>query len=109
MSKLFKELKRGTSMESTVRYVPRTGELETLIGCTAYSKVKDSAGRRHSLTASISGNGLFITVIGTPSVTKDFAIGPAYWDVGVETQEGKVIPTATWQFEVTDFISDKTK
>lgn len=109
MNKLFKELKRGTSMDSTIFYVPRTGTLQNLIGCTAYSKVKDAAGRRHTLTCTIAEDGLSIQVVAPPSVTKDFSVGTAYWDVGIETNNGSVLPTATWQFEVTDFISDKTR
>lgn len=109
MSQLFKTLKRGTSMTGTVLYVPRKGQLENLIGCTAFSRVKDSAGKRHTLTCTISEDGFSITVTGAPSVTKDFAIGPAYWDVGIETAGEEIIPTKTWQFEVEDFISDKNK
>lgn len=109
MSQLFKTIKRGTSFEGTVLYVPRTGTLANLIGCTAFSRVKDSAGKRHTLDCTISEDGLSIVIVGTPSVTKDFAVGPAFWDVGVESPSGSIIPTKTWQFEVEDFISDKYK
>lgn len=107
MSKLFTEFKRGTTLEGSVRYVPRTGMLENLIGCTVWSKIKDSMGKRHEVTCTVSGDGLFIDFKATPSVTKDFNIGDAYWDFGIETPDKDIIPTSTWQFKVIDFPSKK--
>jgi hypothetical protein len=103
--KKFENLKRGQTFNGNIQYVPRSGNLPNLLGCTARSKIKDAAGVRHSLTCTIAADGLSVLCYGSPSLTKNFAIGNAYWDLAIVYDGQEVVPTSTWQFNVEELIS----
>ena len=96
--------KRGDTFTAVVRYTPPEGGIQNFTGFTVTSKIADSRGTRFALDCTLSGDGLYATVIGTSAVTKDFAIGQARWDVRFE-QNGVVIHTGTAYFSVEDQVT----
>lgn len=81
--------KRGGTFTATVTYTPEAGGLTDLLGSTITSDIRDSAGVYHSLSTSLNGAGLVITISDPYGDTEDWATGEAKWDIRVS--EGGVV------------------
>jgi hypothetical protein len=91
--------KRGGTFTATVTYTPETGGLADLLGSTITSDIKDSAGVYHSLTTSLNGAGLVITISDPYGDTAEWATGEAKWDIRV-SEGGVVFYSQTIAFTV---------
>jgi len=80
----FERFHRGDTFTGTIYYAPPKGGLPNLIGYTATSKVFDAAGNRHEGSCVIAEDGLSIVVTFTATITADWAIGKAGWNVRFE-------------------------
>lgn len=92
--------KRGGTFTATVTYTPPQGGLANLLGSTITSDIKDSSGTMHSLTTSLDGTGLIITVSDPATDTEDYATGEAKWDIRVKLNTGVVVYSSTVTFTV---------
>jgi hypothetical protein len=91
--------KRGGTFTATVTYTPETGGLADLLGSTITSDIRDSAGVYHSLSTSLNGAGLVITISDPYGDTADWATGEAKWDIRV-SEGGVVFYSQTISFTV---------
>ena len=100
--KLFTEFHKGDAFNGTVWYAPRDDQPSNLIGYTGTSMILDSAGNRFSGTCTIAPDGLSVSVLFPSTVTKDFAVGTANWNVKFQFGEdtATTFSTKTWQFKV---------
>ena len=92
--------KRGGTFTATVTYTPEAGGLANLTGTTIASSILDSAGVRSDLTTSLDGTGLIITISEPAGSSKEWATGPAKWDIKVTLNTGVVIYSSTVNFTV---------
>lgn len=92
--------KRGGTFTATVTYTPEAGGLANLLGTTITTDILDSAGTVHSLSTSLNGAGLIITVTDPAADTKLWATGPAKWDIKVVLNTGVVVYSSTVNFTV---------
>ena len=92
--------KRGGTFTATVTYTPEAGGLANLTGTTIASSILDSAGVRSELTTSLNNTGLIITVSEPAGSSKEWATGPAKWDIKVTLNTGVVIYSSTVNFTV---------
>lgn len=83
----------------TITYVPPTGGEPNLLGSTITSQVLDVSGTRRTLSATLDGTGLIITLVADEADTALWAVGMAQMDVRVE-KNGSVIYTDTLPFPV---------
>lgn len=93
------KFKRGSSFSVQVTYSPPEGGLPNLLGAEIESQVMDTAGTRHSLSASLDETGLVITLETTADETAKWAVGNALMDIRVSIG-GSVIYTDTLPFPV---------
>jgi hypothetical protein len=91
--------KRGGTFTATVTYTPEVGGLSDLLGSTITSDIRDSAGVYHSLSTSLNGAGLVITISDPYGDTADWATGEAKWDIRV-SEGGVVFYSQTISFTV---------
>ena len=91
--------KRGGTFTATVTYTPEAGGLADLLGSTITSDIRDSAGVYHSLSTSLNGAGLVITISDPYGDTADWATGEAKWDIRV-SEGGVVFYSQTISFTV---------
>lgn len=95
----FEQFYRGDQFTGTVYYAPPKGGLPNLLGYTVTSKVLDFSGNRHEGTCVLANDGLSVTVTFPFSITKDWAIGLARWNIRFELGES-AFSTAMTEFEV---------
>jgi hypothetical protein len=100
--KPFNEFNRGDAFNGTVWYAPRENQPSNLIGYSGTSMILDSAGNRHSGQCTIAPDGLSVLVLFPSTVTKDFALGIANWNVKFQfgNDTTTTFSTKTWQFKV---------
>lgn len=81
-----------------VEYTPAAGGAPTLEGYTPTCQLLDGAGERHTLTATMAGDFLSVTLAADAEATAQWAVGSASLDM--KLTNGTVVITDTLTFPI---------
>lgn len=99
--------KRGDTFTVTVRWRPKQGGLQNLLGASITSQVRDYKASYYDMTCTLAGDGMSFVVTAPYSITQRFSTGVASWDARIEIG-GTVIHTPTLNFAVTTEVTKST-
>lgn len=100
-----RKLLKGTAFTGDVFFAPRSGEPDNLVGYTAVSKVQDAVGNKHTADVCVvSEDGFSIRVEFHGDTTKEFARGPAKWNIFFQFGDdtSTAFSTGIFEFEVAE-------